>query len=308
MSNWSLLPEQASTFAGPIDGLLYFLIAVTVFFTILIAILVVVFSVKYQAGRETNRENPPTFNLPLEIIWTGIPFIIVMGIFVWSTAYFFHIRNAPSDSLEIYVVGKQWMWKLQHPEGQREINQLHIPINKPVKLIMTSQDVIHNFSVPAFRVKQDVVPGTYTMLWFQATKVGTYHLFCSQYCGTSHASMTGQVIAMEPAKYEEWLAGGTKNTPSMSGSGQQLFEKLACVTCHQTDSAMRAPQLRGIAGSTVLLKDGRKVLADDSYIRESILNPAAKVVKGYDPIMPSYQGQIEEETIQQLVVYIKSLK
>ena len=201
------------------------------------------------------------------------------------------------------MVGKQWMWKLQHPEGVEEINELHVPVNRPIKLTMTSEDVIHDFSVPAFRLKKDVVPGMYTTLWFQATKTGSFHLFCDQYCGTNHSLMRGEVIVMEPTEYEQWLSGGIRGG-TMAQSGAKLYDQLACITCHGTG---RGPSLNGIYGKPVKLTDGKTVVADDAYLRESVLYPSAKIVEGYTPIMPTFKGQVTEEQLLQLIAYIKSL-
>jgi cytochrome c oxidase subunit 2 len=216
------------------------------------------------------------------------------------------MRTPPRDAAEIYVVGKQWMWKLQHVEGQREINELHVPVDRDIKLIMTSQDVIHSFFVPEFRLKQDVIPGRYTTLWFRATRPGTYHLFCSQYCGTQHSGMIGDVVVMNPADYQAWMSGGTV-TGSLAQNGQTLFQQLGCSTCHRFDVQGRGPNLMGVFGKPVQLEDGRIVTADENYVRESILVPAAKVVSGFKPIMPSFQGQVSEDQLNALVAYVKSL-
>jgi cytochrome c oxidase subunit II len=226
--------------------------------------------------------------------------------FAWGAVIFFDARTPPQDATEIYVVAKQWMWKLEHPEGQRELNELHVPVGRDIKLIMTSQDVIHSFYVPAFRLKQDVIPGRYTTMWFKATKPGTYHLFCAQYCGTQHSGMIGEVVVMEPAEYETWLAGGVP-AGSMAQNGQQLFTQLGCSTCHRFDVQGRGPNLTGVFGKPVLLEDGRTVIADENYVRESILIPTAKVVSGFKPVMPSFQGQVSEEQLTSLVAYVKSL-
>jgi cytochrome c oxidase subunit 2 len=205
--------------------------------------------------------------------------------------------------MEIFVIGKQWMWKLQHPEGPMEINELHVPVGRPVKLTMTSEDVIHNFYVPAFRVQKDVVPGMYTSIWFQATETGRYHFFCNSYCGTNHALMGGYVTVMKPGDYEQWLSGGIRGE-SMVSAGAKLYEQLACITCHGTG---KGPPFVDLLGRTVKLSDGTTVIADEAYIRESILYPSAKIVAGYQPIMPTYKGQVTEEQLLQLITYIKSL-
>jgi cytochrome c oxidase subunit 2 len=228
-----------------------------------------------------------------------------MVIFAWGAVVFFQSRTPPRDSTEVYVVAKQWMWKLEHAEGQREINELHVPVGRDVKLIMTSQDVIHSFFVPAFRMKQDVLPGRYTVAWFRATKPGTYHLFCTQYCGTQHSGMIGDIVVQEPAQYEAWMSGGS--TGPLSATGEKVFSELGCVTCHRADSTGRGPSLQGVFGKPVALEDGRSVMADENYIRECILDPGSKRVKGFQPIMPTFQGIVSEEQVNALVAYVKSL-
>jgi cytochrome c oxidase subunit 2 len=244
--------------------------------------------------------------LTLEIVWSVIPFGLTMIMFTWGAEIFFRESRPPADALPIYVVGKQWMWKLQHMEGRREINELHIPLGRAVKLTMTSEDVIHSFFVPAFRVKQDVVPGRYSTIWFKPTKAGKYHLFCAEFCGTNHSRMIGWVYVMEPQDYQAWLSGGSA-TGSLAENGQKLFQSLACANCHKPDGAGRCPILTGVFGSNVKLAGGGTVKAGEAYIRESILQPQAKVVAGYEPIMPTFQGLVTEEEVLQLVEYIKSL-
>jgi cytochrome c oxidase subunit 2 len=242
----------------------------------------------------------------LELAWTIIPLFIVTGTFVWSADVFVSARRVPPGSMEVFVVGKRWMWKTQHMTGQREINQLHVPTGLPVKLTMTSEDVIHSFFIPAFRVKQDAVPGRYTTAWFEATHSGTYHLFCAEYCGTKHSQMIGSIVVMEPAAFQTWLAGGVTGSPAEEG--QKLFQSLACITCHRADSQGRGPRLEGLFGRTVRLANGETIVADADYVRESILNPTAKVVEGYQPIMPTFQGLVSEEGVMQLIAYIQSLQ
>ncbi len=228
-----------------------------------------------------------------------------MVIFIWGAVVYFKGRTPPRDATEVYVVAKQWMWKLEHAEGQREINELHVPVGRDVKLIMTSQDVIHSFFVPAFRMKQDVLPGRYTVAWFHATKSGTYHLFCAEYCGTQHSGMIGSIVVLEPAQYEAWMSGGS--TGPLSATGEKIFAELGCVTCHRTDTQGRGPNLQGVFGKPVLLEDGRTITADENYIRESILDPGAKVVSGFKPVMPTFQGLVSEEQLNALVAYVKSM-
>ena len=298
-----IIPDQASTIAKGVDYLFYFLTAVDIFFTVLIFATIFYFALRYRRRSVHAHGEQIEGNLPLEIAWTIIPLGICLLIFVWGTALFIRNSRPPNASLEIFVVGKQWMWKLQHSEGVEEINQLHIPVNQPVKLTMTSEDVIHDFSVPAFRVKKDVVPGMYTMLWFEATKTGTFHLFCDQYCGTNHSMMKGEVIVMEPTDYEQWLSGGLRGE-TMAESGAKLYDQLGCMSCHGTG---KGPAFTGVFGKPVKLMDGTTVTADEAYIRESVLYPSAKVVQGYKPIMPTFKGQVTEEQLIELIAYIKSL-
>ena len=304
-SNLPLFPARASTVAPRVDELFLFLVAVTVFFSALIAILIIFFSIRYRAERHpvAHQIEGSTF---FEMLWTLIPLGIAMVIFVWGAAIYFYQTRPPRGAMEIYAVGKQWMWKFQHVEGAREINELHVPVGRDVKMIMTSQDVIHDFFVPAFRTKADVLPGRYTQIWFRATTPGRYHLFCAEYCGTQHSGMIGEVIVMEPAAYEAWLAGGS-GEGSLASNGAKLFQQLGCATCHRSDTQGRGPNLVGVFAKQVLLEDGRTVVADETYVRESILNPAAKVVSGFKPIMPTFEGQVSEEGLVALVAYVKSL-
>ncbi len=302
-----LFPDQASTMAGRVDQLYFFLLGLSVFFAGLICILIIVFAVKYRRRSDDEQPQPIPGNLGLEIFWTLVPLGLTLVVFVWGARLFFVTYYPPNDALEINVVAKQWMWKAQHPEGHSEINELHIPSGKPVKLVMTSQDVIHDFFVPAFRVKKDVLPGRYTTLWFEASKPGSYHLFCSQYCGTQHSGMVGRIVVMEPTAFQAWLSGGAAGG-SMASAGEKLFRSLGCVSCHLPNDAGRAPSLVGLLGKTVALQGGRSIVADENYVRESILEPNAKVVAGYQPIMPTFKGLVSEEGVMQILAYVKSLK
>ena len=306
-SGFPLFPERASSLASEVDGLYFFLLGVTAFFSLGIAGAIFLFAVRYRRRHADERPGEIHGSLLLELAWSIIPFCIVMGVFVWGALLFFSANRAPDDSIEVHVVGKRWMWKLQHMTGQREINQLHVPVGRPVKLTLTSEDVIHSFFVPAFRLKKDAVPGRYNMAWFRATKTGTYHLFCAEYCGTEHSRMIGQIVVMEPDEYQTWLQGGPAAV-SPAAAGQKLFTELNCVTCHRSDSQGRGPVLDGLAGSSVRLQSGDVVTADEAYLRESIVSPSAKIVEGYQPIMPTYQGQVSEEALFQLIAYIQTLK
>ena len=290
--------------AGNVDALFIFLLIVSGLMTLLVFTAVVYFAARYRYRRGVAAEQIEG-SIPLELTWSIIPLGVFLVIFAWGAIVYFKGRTPPRDSTEVYVVAKQWMWKLEHAEGQREINELHVPVNRDVKLIMTSQDVIHSFFVPDFRMKQDVVPGRYTVAWFRATKPGTYHLFCTQYCGTQHSGMIGSIIVMEPAQYEAWMSGGS-NAP-LSTSGEKIFAELGCAACHQADSQGRGPSLRGVFGKPVQLADGRTVTVDENYLRESILDPGSKVVSGFKPVMPTFQGIVSEEQLNALVAYVKSL-
>jgi cytochrome c oxidase subunit 2 len=305
-TNFPFFPQQASVQAGQVDGVYFFLVAVTAFFSLLIATLVAVFAIKYRRRHAHEVGVAIHGSLALELLWTIIPLGIVMVMFVWGAKVFFNLYRAPAGAMEVYVVGKQWMWKIQHADGQREINELHVPVGRPVKLIMGSEDVIHSFFIPAFRVKADVIPGRYNTLWFQATKPGRYHLFCTEYCGTRHSGMIGSVIAMEPTDYQAWLSGGGASDSPVA-AGQKLFTSLACVTCHVQNAQGRGPVLTNLFGSKVELQSGTAVVADEAYIRESIVNPQAKIVAGFQPIMPTFQGLVTEEQLLQLISYVRSL-
>jgi len=306
MGRLPLFPEQASTFAPDVDHLLFFLLAVAVFFTLVIFGAIFYFAIRYRRRSDGELPKVQHGGMALEILWTVIPFGLSMVMFAWGADIFFRESRPPDNALQINVVAKQWMWKLQHMEGKREINELHIPLGRAVKLTMTSEDVIHSFFVPAFRTKQDVVPGKYSTTWFKPTKAGKYHLFCAEYCGTRHSGMTGWIYVMEPRDYANWLRGG-ESTGSLADDGAKLFKDLACANCHKADNSGRCPSLVGVYGSTVKLTTGATVKADEGYIRESILQPNAKIVAGYAPVMPTFQGLVTEEGVLQLVEYIKSL-
>jgi cytochrome c oxidase subunit 2 len=313
-SDFLLFPEQASTVAAQVDALYYFLVAVSAFFTLLIFLLVLYFAVKYRRRSELERPRPILGDLRLELVWTIIPLGFTLIMFGWGASLYFNLSRPPADAITIYVVGKQWMWKVQHPEGRREIDELHVPVGQPVKLTMTSEDVIHSFFVPAFRIKMDVVPGRYTTAWFEATKAGVYHLFCAEYCGTNHSGMIGRVVVMEPVHYQQWLSGGDGTSvrgEALETAGARLFQDLGCNTCHRAEAGAlgvgQGPALEGVFGTSVRLQSGETVVADEGYLRESILNPNAKLTAGYQPTMPTFQGLISEEGLLQIIAYIKSL-
>jgi cytochrome c oxidase subunit 2 len=306
---WMLFPIQppsASTISESVDQLYFILTGITLFFTVLIFSIIFYFMVKYR--RRSPDEKPPETHAPLvlELAWTIIPSIICVFLFVITAEVYVRNSRPPAASDEVFVIGKQWMWHLQHTEGPREINELHVPVGVPIKLTMTSQDVIHDFYIPAFRVKKDVVPGRYSSIWFQATELGTYHLFCAQYCGTSHSQMIGWVYVMTPADYAAWLAGGEKSQ-SMAEQGARLFDQFSCATCHTTDTKGLGPSLVGLYGKPQKLQSGETRIVDETMIREAILTPGAIQVTGFAPVMPTYKGQMDEEQMLQLIAYIKSL-
>jgi cytochrome c oxidase subunit 2 len=299
-------PDQASTIAKSVDNLYFFLTAITLFFTALIFSIIFYFMIKYRRRSPDERPKPIEGSFPLEVLWTAVPTVLVALIFVWGSTLYFRNSEAPKGSLEIFVTGKQWMWKVEHPEGQREINELHVPLGRPVKLTMTSEDVIHDFFVPAFRVKKDVLPGRYTSLWFEATKVGSFHLFCAQYCGAFHAGMLGTIVVQTPEEYESWLAGGTPGE-SMEQAGARVFQDNGCPTCHVADGTGLGPSFLGVYGNPVKLTNGQILTADDTFLRECILQPATRRAAGFSPIMPSFQGQLTEEQLNNLLAYLRAL-
>jgi cytochrome c oxidase subunit 2 len=306
LNNFPLWPDSASTMASRVDALYIFLLLVTGMMALLVFACVVFFAARYRHRPGVRAQQVEGSNA-LEIAWSVIPFLVFMVIFGWGAFVFFQERTPPADATEVYVVAKQWMWKVEHAEGQREINELHVPVGRDVKLIMTSQDVIHSFYIPAFRIKQDVLPGRYTVEWFHATKPGVYHLFCAEYCGTQHSGMVGSIVVEQPADYEAWMKGGANGNSPLSASGEKMFSELGCSSCHRSDVEGRGPNLHGVFGHPVELADGRTVKVDENYIRESILDPGSKRLKGFQPIMPTFQGLVSEEQVNELVAYIKSI-
>jgi cytochrome c oxidase subunit 2 len=302
-----LFPEQASTIAPRVDNLYFFIVAVTAFFAVLVSVVVVVFAVKYRTDDPLAVGSRIHGSIPLELGWSIIPFIIAVVIFAWASDVFFDLVRPPDQTLEVYATGKRWMWKFQHIDGQNEINELHVPLGRAVKVTFTSEDVLHSMYFPAFRVKADAIPGRYSTVWFTPSKVGEYHLFCAEYCGTRHSGMVGKVVVMEPAAYQSWLSG-TLGTTSLSQRGEQLFNDLACNSCHRNDGSGRGPSLAAKFGKQERLDSGATVTVDESYVRESILMPQAKLVLGYKPLMPTFQGLVSEENVQALVEYVKSLQ
>jgi cytochrome c oxidase subunit 2 len=303
-NGFHLLPISASTASGNYDALMLAMFLLTGIATLAVAFLIVFFSIRYRKGSPADRSHAPAKGRRIEIAWTVIPLFIFLCIFVWAAYDYAQLYRAPSDAMPVFVVAKQWMWKLEHANGKREIDELHVPIGKPVRLIMTSQDVIHSFYVPAFRIKQDVVPGRYTSIWFQPTKTGEFHLFCAEYCGTEHSVMRGRIVVMQPSEFAQWLQAGTAH-PGIAARGFALFRQYGCSGCHTAGSSVHAPDLNGLIGRIVHLQDGRSLIADENYIRDSILLPKKDVVAGYQPIMPSFAGQISEEDVLAIIEYIR---
>jgi cytochrome c oxidase subunit 2 len=301
-----VFPEQASTFARDVDALYFFVVAVCAFFGLLVAVLVIYFGLRYRKSHESQIGARIEGSLPLELLWSVIPTVIAMFMFGWGASVFYHLRRPPDEALQVYAVGKQWMWKFQHQEGQREINELHVPAGRPVKITISSEDVLHSLYFPSFRTKMDAIPGRYTYLWFEAQKPGTYHIFCTEYCGTNHSGMIGSVTVLEPAAYQAWLQGGAEGG-TLAQRGARLFDSLACNSCHLESGRGRGPSLKDIVGTTETLQDGSTVVVDDAYLRESILTSQAKIVRGFQPLMPTFQGLISEENLVALIEHVKSL-
>jgi cytochrome c oxidase subunit 2 len=305
MGDFRLLPDSASTVSGRVDAIYFTLLIGWTFFTFLISGLILFFGIRYRRGSRADRRNPPT-SLVAEAAWTSATFAVTVVLFVWGASVYSTQQTPPAETRDIAVVAKQWMWKAQHPDGRAELNELHVPIHRPVRLRMISEDVIHSFYVPAFRVKQDVLPGYYTQLWFEATKPGQYHLFCAEYCGTEHSHMRGTIVAMEPDQFAEWLSNNSGVAPEVAG--RELFERFRCGNCHDSNGNAVGPSLVGIYATRVPLQDGTAVTADEQYLRNSILDPARQVVAGYRPDMPMYRGQLNEHELLQVIAYLKSLR
>ena len=301
-----VFPDQASSFAKDVDALYFFILATCAFFTIVVSAAVVYLGIKYHKTHEGQIGARIEGNLPLELLWSVIPTMIAMVMFAWGASVFYHLRTPPDEALHLYAVGKQWMWKFQHLEGQREINELHLPAGRPVKITISSEDVLHSLYFPAFRTKMDAIPGRYTELWFEPQKAGVYHIFCAEYCGTNHAGMIGSVTVLEPAAYQSWLQGGGAEG-TLAQRGAKLFNDLACSTCHLDTGQGRGPSLKDIIGKTEELQDGSSVVVDEAYLRESILTSQAKIVKGFQPLMPTFQGLVSEENLVALIEHVKSM-
>jgi cytochrome c oxidase subunit 2 len=305
MTNFAIIPPEASKIAPQVDALLVFMTLVSLVGLVLVGLLVTAFSILYRRDKHPVAVQIEGSTL-LEATWTIIPLGLFLVMFVWGSVLYFRIYTPPVNAMNIYVVGKQWMWKAEHPGGQHEINALHVPTGRPIQLTLISQDVFHSFSIPAFRVKREAIPGRYTTVWFEPTTPGTYHLFCTQYCGTQHSGMIGEVDVLTPEDYKKWLAGSTSGV-SLAQNGERLFASLSCNACHNGQPDSRGPSLADVYGSKLALTNGQSVLVDEAYLRQAILNPSQHITQGYAPIMPTYQGQVSEEGLISLVEYIKNL-
>jgi cytochrome c oxidase subunit 2 len=310
---FNFFPVQASTLASRTDAITFSLLALCGIVALGVFAAIFIFVIRYHESANVNRQIDESSGWKLEILWSIIPLGFFLILFAWGAYTYFEMHSPPAGSTQIYVTGKQWMWKFQHPDGTRELGEVHVPQGKPITLVMTSEDVIHSFFVPAFRMKQDVLPDRYTYTWFEATKVGRYHIFCTQYCGTHHADMSGDVIVMPQAEFQQWQSTGLdrallRGDGNLVAQGKKAFERHGCVSCHGAGSSVPAPPLEGLYGTQVPLDNGESVLADENYIRESILNPQAKIVRGYQNIMPSFQGQLNGDEVVGLIEYIKSQK
>ncbi|WP_263366766.1 cytochrome c oxidase subunit II [Edaphobacter bradus] len=306
LTSSALFPREASTIAPQTDALYFFLLLITVIGLVLVGGLVFGFAIRYRQEKSPVAEQIEGSTL-LEATWTIIPLALFLICFVWGALLYFRIYNPPTNAMNIYIVGKQWMWKAEHPGGQHEINALHVPMGQPIQLTMISQDVFHSFSIPDFRVKREVIPGRYSTVWFNATTPGTYHIFCTQYCGTKHSGMIGEVTVLTPDDYKKWTENSTSGM-SLAQNGERLFASMGCNACHSGSAAARGPNLAGVFGSKLQLTNGSEVLVNDAYLRDAILNPSQHVTAGFAPIMPTYQGQISEEGLIDLVEYIKTLQ
>jgi cytochrome c oxidase subunit II len=301
------MPEVASTQAAQTDGIYFALLALSAIIILLVTALILVFSIRYRRGSKAERgAMPQVMSREFEVGWTSATLFLALFIFWWVSSTQLSALVAPKDALQIHVVAKQWMWKTQHANGAREINELHVPIDTPVRLVMTSEDAIHSFFVPAFRMKKDVLPGRYTETWFQPTKLGVFHLFCAEYCGSEHSRMVGRIIVVQKDEYSRWLAA-QRQGDGLAKEGEVVFRARGCSGCHAEASKVHAPNLNGLYGRPVQLADGRTVAADESYLRDSMLMPRRDIAAGYEPIMPSYAGILTEGEIISLTAYIRSL-
>jgi cytochrome c oxidase subunit 2 len=303
----SFWPFAETSHASAVDLLFAGLMASALLVVLLLFTLLLRFAIHYRAGnKRANRDHRVKKSWVVETTWTVLTLVAFLVLFGWGARLYLDLYTTPADAMPIYVVAKQWMWKVQHPGGQREINELHIPANRAVRLIMSSQDVIHSFFIPAFRVKQDVVPGTSEELWFKPRKPGVFHLFCAEYCGTDHSRMTGRVVVMEPPAFAEWLTR-QDTSGTLAAQGAAVYRRLGCSGCHDANKSVTAPPLAGLYGKRVPVAGGTLEIADERYIRDSILKPRATIAAGYQAVMPSYEGKISEDELIKIVAYIKSI-
>jgi cytochrome c oxidase subunit 2 len=305
------LPPGHSTFSGEVDSLFHFILYASAVFLAIVVFGIIFFVLRYRRRPKEGVTAGPTHNTVLEIIWSVIPTILVVIVFFWGFRLYLKMSIPPKDALEIKVTGQKWFWTFDYPNGANTLNELVVPVGKPVKLLMSSRDVIHGFYIPDFRIKMDVVPNRYTITWFEAVQTGVFNIFCTQYCGKGHSEMIAKVKVLGEREYNDWLISGTKAGEGMSleDFGAKLYVSRACVTCHSVDgTANVGPSLKMIFGHQVKLADGSSVSADENYIRESILNPQARIVAGYQPVMPTFQGILNDRELDALIAYIKSLK
>lgn len=319
MTNFPLFPPDASAHARQVDLLAIVLTLLALFFATAIAVAIGAFVYRFRKGHAVDRSNPPARLILLELSWIVIPFGLALVIFTWASILYLRQQSPRNHALVIYVMGQQWMWKFQHPAGKREINTLHVPLGKPIDLLLTSQDVIHSLFIPALRIKQDAVPGRYTRLSFTADRPGEFHLLCAEYCGTQHSQMRGAITVMAPEAYERWLTeptslstASTTGTPpaaatSMATAGERLFRQFGCSGCHQPGDKGACPDLAGKFGKPVPLASGKPVVFDEQYVQESVWEPNAKIAAGYAPMMPSFKGQVSQDQLLQLIAYLRSL-
>lgn len=312
IANW-FMPSGSSTIAGEVDALFYFLVYGSIFFFGIVTFLLVFFSVRYRrrSGDADSVTDGKAHDTKLEILWSVIPTIFVVIVFFWGFRVYMKMSIVPADAMEVKVTGQKWFWTFDYPDGQNTLNELVVPVDRPVKLLMSSRDVIHSFFVPNFRIKKDVLPNRYSIIWFEATDVGNYDLFCTEYCGDGHSDMIGKVRVVSDREYQEWLEAssvlGEGLTPEEFGA--RLYTSKACVTCHRIDGKrLTGPPLNGLFGRTEVLSSGGEVVVDENYLRRSILEPQADIVAGYDPVMPTYQGLLKDRELDALIAYIKSLK
>ena len=308
---YSWLPPQSSTTAGNVDSLFNFILSWGTLLFLIVLVSLIVFIWRYRRRRgEIGLTYGKDHNLLLEIIWTGVPVVLIMIVFFWGFHDFMRMRVAPHDAKEIKVTGQRWFWSFDYPEGASAVNELVVPVNKPIKLLLSSADVIHSFFVPNFRIKMDVLPNRYTIAWFEAPQEGTYDLYCAEFCGKGHSEMLGKVHVVSDSGYAAWIDANSSlgEGLSLEEYGAQLYKQKACITCHSTDgSIIQGPSFKGRYGTEIRISDGSRVMMDENYMRESILSPRAKVANGFQPVMPTYQGVLKDRQIDALIAYIKSL-